>query len=392
MIKFDFYLSEMSVSDQHGGGLTLQRIAGDDLKQIKCFAHTNRFAYDLPITAHLAKNQLDLTSKWESDRVRAIIGRSLAFKISRRAPVIKLQAIRAAKILASKFENDAVINGLVCPQGLSSIYALECLKAHKKVRYISWVMDDHLVKYESGQWTYPTGVAQLFKKHLQEAEHVFVISTAMHDFYKKTFGIESTVLFGPADVYKVVNPKPLTGNIKIGYFGAVAAWQLDVLQNVAQAINGTGLLLDIYSNIQSLPDGLRNENINLKANLPPAMVLQTMQQYDALLLPISFLEQMRNMSTFNIATKMSEYLASGVPVVAVGPAYAAMINYLKVNKAAIVVESVGAKPFNEAIAQLQAPDHINEILENARRLAMNETSSAAMKRRWHNVLNNDDFR
>jgi hypothetical protein len=40
----DFYLSEMSVSDRHGGGLTLQRVLGDDLDRIRLFAHISRFA------------------------------------------------------------------------------------------------------------------------------------------------------------------------------------------------------------------------------------------------------------------------------------------------------------------------------------------------------------
>ncbi len=44
-MKFDFYLSEMSVSDKHGGGLTLQRILGADLNDIDHFVdHQQRIA------------------------------------------------------------------------------------------------------------------------------------------------------------------------------------------------------------------------------------------------------------------------------------------------------------------------------------------------------------
>jgi hypothetical protein len=55
-MKFDFYLSEMSVSDKHGGGLTLQRILGADLEDIDSFIHVNRFATDLPVKGRFGRN------------------------------------------------------------------------------------------------------------------------------------------------------------------------------------------------------------------------------------------------------------------------------------------------------------------------------------------------
>jgi hypothetical protein len=36
MLKAAFYLSEISVSNMHGGGITLRRVIGDDLAQIAC--------------------------------------------------------------------------------------------------------------------------------------------------------------------------------------------------------------------------------------------------------------------------------------------------------------------------------------------------------------------
>ncbi|MGZ3756194.1 MAG: hypothetical protein ACXVJE_13470 [Mucilaginibacter sp.] len=387
-MKFDFYLSEMSVSNQHGGGLTLQKVIGDELEHISCFAHVNRFAYDLPANSKFSEKGLDLTSIWESDSIRKFTGRSLAFNISRKLNVVKSAAKRAAKRLDKQFERSRAVSGLICPQGLNSIYTLEALKAFRKVTYVSWVMDDHLVRYVNGEWQYPADVESVYRKHLREAAHVFVISQVMQEFYQKRFGIKSTVLFGPCDFEGKVDDANIKPHklFKIGYFGAVAAWQLDVLTKVANALDANETELNIYSNVKQLPSQLQKQGVNLLGQLNPADVLSTMQGYDAVLLPISFLNVLRNMSEFNIATKMSEYLASGVPILAVGPGYSAMIDYLKDNNVAVVVESEEKEAIQNALHMLRDKKLVDQLLVNAQAVVFNETGVSAMKKRWSDVL------
>ena len=389
MMNFDFYLSEMSISDLHGGGLTLQRVIGDDLMHIRYFAHVKRFAYDLPATEKFADRAIDLTSVWESDIIRNLIGRTFAASLSNKLFIIKRTAKNAARLLNSKFEKSEAITGLVCPQGMASIYTLEALKSYRRVRYISWVMDDHLIQYNNGKWDFPKGVEQVFKKHLQDADHVFVISTAMQDFYKSRFGINSTVLFSSADLSTQRGRPVLDINaaLKIGYFGAVSAWQLDPLLAVANSLNGTNTQFHIYSAIENLPDELCVGGVYFKGRLDPGEVLHVMQNYDAILLPVSFKDEMRSLSTFNIATKMSEYLASGVPILAIGPAYAAMIQYLKTNDAALLVESGNEDDIKNAFKLFNDKAKISAILENAKNLVLNETGTLPMRKRWEEALN-----
>jgi len=111
-----------------------------------------------------------------------------------------------------------------------------------------------------------------------------------------------------------------------------------------------------------------------------------MAKYDAILLPISFMEKMRSMSEFNIATKMSECLASGVPVLAIGPGYSAMIKYLKKNNAAVVVESNNDEDFKHALGLLRDEKYVSEILQNAERLAISETGTVPMHKRWLEIV------
>lgn len=386
-MKFDFYLSEMSVSDQHGGGLTLQRILGDDLKQIDRFIHVNRFAADLPARGEFLNRSTDLLSLWQSDFIRKVIGRSLAAKISNKVWMIKLHAGSAAKKISQIFADKEQIIGLICPQGANAIFTLEALKKIKKVQYITWVMDDHLISYQNGAWQYPEGTERVFAQHLRDALHVFVISPAMQKFYKEQFGVDSTVLFGSSDsVGLKMAEGAKSGALRIGYFGAVAAWQKDALKAVSNALSGSNAQLYIYSGIDKLPAELMVDEVHFKGSVGPDKVLAEMQSYDAVLLPISFQQKIRNMSEFNIATKMSEYLACGVPILAVGPPYAAMMNFLQDSNAAVTVPSNQQSDIKDGIEQLRNNQRTDQILKNARELTKSQVGSEPMRAVWQRVM------
>ncbi|AMR34083.1 hypothetical protein A0256_22855 [Mucilaginibacter sp. PAMC 26640] len=388
-MKFDFYLSEMSVSDKHGGGLTLQRILGEDLNSISHFIHVNRFAADLPAKGDFLARSTDLLAFWETDLVRKVIGRSLSARLGKTLLLMKMQAGAAAKKISKLFEGRQELTCLVCPQGANAILTLEALMKLRKVSYVTWMMDDHLAGYNGTEWQYPPGMELTFAKHLANARQVFVISPAMQQFYKDRFGIASTVLFGSSAMAdaKVTGVKKNAGVLRIGYFGAVAAWQIDALSAFARALNGTATQLDIYTGIDRLPAELVTDNIHFKGSLPPSQVLAMMQSYDAVLLPVSFQQNMRNMSQFNIATKMSEYLASGVPILAVGPAYSAMITYLERNKAAITVPSDKEDDIRGAFTALHNPQLIATILQNAQKLVQQQVGANPMRSIWQAAMN-----
>jgi len=384
-MQFDFYLSEMSVSDYHGGGLTLQRVVGEDLKNIDHLIYISRFGTDIETIPTLKRKVLDLSSPWDSDFARQIIGRTYANAISNKLSVIKYDAQAAARAIKKKINKQGELKGFICPQGAKSIYTLEALKKRSPVNYVTWIMDDHLISYKNGRWIYPPGIEKVFANHLQQAAKVFVISPVMQQFYQDRFGVESTVLFGSADVSKHYdNAAEAKSAIKIGYFGAVTAWQTDALKALADALHNTNTELHIYSAASQLPDSLKVNNVSFKGRLDQNDVLKTMSNYNALVLPISFDNKMRSMSQFNIATKMSEYLASGVPILAIGPPYAAMIEYLDSHKAAILIKSIDKAEINTALAQLNDDDLVKSTLQNAKNRTLLETGTEPMRQRWQN--------
>jgi hypothetical protein len=265
---------------------------------------------------------------------------------------------------------------------------MEALTRQCPVNYISWVMDDHLIRWIDGEWQYPRGVESLFARHLRAAKRVFVISPAMGEFYRQRFGVVSQVLFGPTEPHEwqaeiSSNARP---EIRLGYFGAVAWWQTDALALLADALSAAGATLDIYSSCSSLPPELQRQGVSLKASIPADKVLETMRGYDAAVLPISFLPEVRHLSEFNIATKMSECLASGTITLVVGPRYAAMVKYLQPAGVACFLTDPHQENLPEQLRKLKNLEYRSSILNRAQQLVKAELSTSVMRHRWRDGL------
>lgn len=389
MLNLDFYLSEMSVSDRHGGGLTLQRVLGEDLDRIKLFVHVHRFGTDSPAVDRLKSRCLDLFTPLESDAVRRKIGCRPAIWIAQTQLLRAWQGKRVAKAIAAQFAGEKrPLRALVCPQNAASLYAMEAITCLRPVDYICWVMDDHLIRWRNERWQYPRGIEALFARHLKGAKRVFVISPAMAEFYRQRFGVDAEVLFGPADAleWPTVTAGEAKREIRLGYFGAVEPWQLDALALLAGGLSASGAVLDIYSGLDSLPPELHRQGVSLKGRIPAAKVVETMRGYDVVVLPISFRPELRHMSEFNIATKMSECLASGTITLVVGPSYAAMVRFLQPTGAACMLTDLLLTNLQGLIKNIKKADFRQSVLERAQQLVTAELSTSVMRKRWSAAL------
>jgi len=193
------FLSEMSALPIHGGGVTLQRVLGNQLAGFDWFAKTLHFpAEQYPSYEESRSYCFDW---WPIEKLlRPVIGCSRAYRIASKA-FLKRQFSRrvVARLLREEKE---LMNSrmLVCPQGYMSLLVLNELQKRGRLEYVTWVMDDHLLQWQDGEWRYPSGMKSLMEEHLIGAEEVFVISPALQKYYRQEFGVESTVLCGPAEV------------------------------------------------------------------------------------------------------------------------------------------------------------------------------------------------
>ncbi|MBA3884335.1 MAG: hypothetical protein H0X67_01230 [Acidobacteria bacterium] len=261
---------------------------------------------------------------------------------------------------------------------------MEYLKSLTSVRYATWFMDDHLVLRSSASWRYPRRVRRDMERHLRGASTVFVISPALGEFYEREFGVSSEVLFCPADPHgePLYEPPCGTGPLTIGYFGRVWEWQLDEILRFGASLRAGEQVLHVYSPDTAFHDRLRLPAIELKGALAPGEVRERMRSYDAVLVPIGFGDTERNLTEFNIATKLSECLASGTVTIVYGPPCAAMVRLLHGTDAAHVITSRDLRDWADVAAALQDAGDRRRRLNSARKFVRRHASSDVMRSRW----------
>ena len=388
LVVIDFYLSEMSVSDRHGGGLTLQRVLASDLNRIGKFIHVHRFAQDLPPATDIAKRCIDVPNWLNSDRARMMLGYRQTKWLSRQLPVMRMQAHAVSRAALRLFKGRDRLTAIVCPQGPLSVVCIEELKNKFRLDYITWMMDDHAIRFRSGELHYPAGFRRFMQQHLQDAHAVFVISPAMADLYHEEFGIRGEVLFSPADAC----PEPVwtspskDATSRIAYFGRLGRWQLDALEKTAAALPVERATLDVFTTDAAVPKTLTRQGIRICPPVDHAKVSAEMRKYDAVLLPISFEDKFRNLTQLNIATKMSECVASGTVTLVVAPADAAMVKLLEPTGAAYIVCDPTPAALSDAVTKVRQPLIRQRILTAAQRLVATQLSTAHMRSKWHAAL------
>jgi hypothetical protein len=378
------FLSEMVAQPVHGGGITLRRVLGEDLDRFDWIAKTLHYtAEKKPKYGQRCQNHCYEWWKIEPF-LRPVLGCSLAYRMAFHPRVRAAFARSVARRLLGDQPDLLESRILVCPQADITVLVLEELKTKSKIRYVTWVMDDHMLKWQGGEWIYPAGFERQMHRHLRDAEHVHVISPALQEFYKSRFGIDSTVLCGPADA-GVPPPRRIQSGdrLKLAYFGSLGPWQNDAMELLIPALGRGEIALDVFShNPDAIPPALKSAGAELRAGVSAKEVLTLCGRYDAVVLPISFKEKLRNMSYFNIATKFSECLASGVPTLIIGPPDSIMLKIAAAKQAAVIVDQCDADAVLEALKTLRDPEKSGGVIRAALQLSNSEFSTDVMLSRF----------
>ncbi|KER09756.1 MAG: hypothetical protein HY22_09205 [[Candidatus Thermochlorobacteriaceae] bacterium GBChlB] len=392
-MKAGIYISEMSVSNTHGGGITLQRILAEDLYNFEKFIHLSTFAEQYPIISNLKEKAWNAAEKHlplhRPARKDVISYSTYLFKrfLLREKPTFLYGAKKISQEIIKLISIDK-FRVLVVPQHHTSIYVSNLLFKHQPFSYWTWMMDDHPLHYDRERgFFYEDGFEQEMNFHLKHAKGVFVISYQMREFYKERFGVISEVLFGPADPYdSPVYELTESEEIKLCYFGALWGWQSDAIERMVPHLKKNAAKLDIYS-FQKISEKMRCEEVSQKSPVEATQVQRLMRTYDAVIIPISFDDSCRNLSELNYSTKMSECLAAGVPVLAIGPPYAGMIRFLRERDCAIIIDDPSNESQWESLKKIKEYSFRKKILDNALLVSQRETSVSAMRMKWKNFWN-----
>lgn len=237
---------------------------------------------------------------------------------------------------------------------------------------------------------------QSVKKVVACCSHVFVICPKMKEEYDSIFHINSTILTKGIDVSSerkidigVQSP------IKMVYLGQLIYGRnislLEIVRNIDKVNQeGEKVVLDVYTQTtlsekeQRILEGC--PFVTIKAPVPYSEVESVINAHDVVLFIESFDSKFSQVARLSFSTKITDYLASGKCIFAVGPENIAPIEYFIKTDSAIAVTDLNE--MEEAMKKLSSPKIVNEYAQKAKLCGEENHSMELMRSRVQNVFNN----
>jgi len=224
------------------------------------------------------------------------------------------------------------------------------------------------------------------------------MACAYESRYGRSFGVfQNTVDTGKWSSFARTDTA-LGPDIKILYTGAVLPFaQLESLATCCLAVArlrraGVPVKLDIFSpsfQAKSYRDRFIVDNcITLNEVIPDRTeYFKKLCGADILLLPVNFDARTIRFIRYSMPTKVPEYLASGVPILAYGPAQVAQVEYAARAGWGHVVTQPGVEQVELGLRRLIEDDGLRaKYSKTARRLAIERHDVGTVRQNFENVL------
>lgn len=184
------------------------------------------------------------------------------------------------------------------------------------------------------------------KRLMKYCEQLYVIVDKQKEEYDKIFGVDSLILTKGIEANDAVfSDKPLNKPLNIVYTGNLLIGRDKTMAKVAQAvneINGGGeekVVLNIYS-----PDIVADETMKILNSgaskhhglIPLSEVAEVQSAADILIFTESLENRFKYVARLSFSTKITDYLASGKCIFAIGDDDIAPIHYLRKYDAAVI--------------------------------------------------------
>lgn len=256
------------------------------------------------------------------------------------------------------------------------------IKLHErfpKIKILVHGFDDWLIpSYKIWSETLHRKKAErLLRKILSFSSGRFTSSEKMAIEYQERYGYDFTCFPNPTDIAPVttiVQRREIPNIVftgKVGWHNATAIKEMvQVVENIN--ISGTKILFDIYSQtpksqINQLIGRLPKSTI-VHSSIPNSEIPVALATSHILFLPISIDRQTSKFTRYSMSTKMGEYLASGVPMIYIGPEGIAMTEFLKEKHCAHVLTTTSHTKLQEIIVTCLSKDS-KKLTTNGKRIA-----------------------
>jgi len=295
------------------------------------------------------------------------------------------------------FQPDVIYS--VAYDDVLSLWLPQLLSKLLGVPYVIQVWDDWPALLDIRTCTKWKGLVQLKKRLLlklfESSSANFCVSDEMCEAYRQRYGYKFKTFHNCVDSndWYVFAPRKRQQDFLLRYVGVVTQEkELQSLIDIRSVVvklrrQGYPIKMEINSSIpyiQTIEDHLVSSPAVYFGGTPTRMELPgKLAESDVLLLAINFDDRSKAYAGYSFQTKVPEYMASGVPVLAYGPPDNPSIRYALSGGWAKVVDTNVKKRLESAILNLYENEGLRQRLSSkARQLARQEHEGAIIRSRF----------
>ncbi|MCX6185825.1 MAG: hypothetical protein NTU43_02360, partial [Bacteroidetes bacterium] len=165
--------------------------------------------------------------------------------------------------------------------------------------------------------------------------------------------------------------------LKIGYFGRIGTANKNTIDILIEVFDKNNSFPQLNFDIYSMEHSHTGRNTFYKPFLSQAEMKLVIREYDFLILPISFLSDEVIFAKYSMPTKLSDYMASGVPIIMIAPDGIAISNFFKHNNCGFIIDSIDKDYIEKSLSNIFATkkDSTINIINIANEICYNNFSN-----------------
>lgn len=304
-------------------------------------------------------------------------------------------------ILSREFENWLNINKFTVVYAVSysarDIPFLISFIKKTKLPFVIHIYDDWIRHNRYGFFFKPFAplIERRFKALLKISSGRICISDKMAREYNQRYGFNFEVFHNPCSVkfLHLDGKKHQNQILNISVFGTVGDNNIDeiaMLNRVIEEYYKNKIVINLYGSVrrQSILDVINGlKSVKSHGHISHEYALNMMKMSDMLFMPLSFRKQYGLYYQLSMPTKITEYLASSVPILLFAPDSFAVTEYLASNNAAFVVTQYSEDDLKIGIERaLFNSKACALILKNAKNLVLENHSSEIVSTKFAEYL------
>ena len=250
----------------------------------------------------------------------------------------------------------------------------QILNYYPTAKLAVYIVDDWPNTKQNGRW-FPCVWRKVYDKSLRKlldkASYCLSICETMSDCYLSLYGKKFIPFHNPVDndIWNSIEPvrhypENVFSIVYVGKINRDTKENILVLAAVVDSLNKHGIKVrfDVYTPSCHDIDTSRYSGFNIFPPIANARIPVTLKGYDALYLTLGFSKESRAYTRLSMPTKLTEYLAAGVPILLHAPEEIAVSKYVSKTKVGLVCTDNSQRALEDNLLKMINDPGLRETL------------------------------